>query len=57
MTLLEVWPDYAPGPLWTDDGKPVYLALPEAGQPAFTWKPRWSRNSTMLGAESTDWLM
>jgi hypothetical protein len=25
MTLLEFWPDHGPGPLWTDDGKPVDL--------------------------------
>lgn len=23
VTLLEFWPDYGPGPLWTDGGKPV----------------------------------
>jgi hypothetical protein len=25
VTVLEFWPDYGPGPLWTDDGKPVDL--------------------------------
>lgn len=31
MRLLEFWPDYGPGPLWTEDGKPAdlrSLALP-----------------------------
>jgi hypothetical protein len=23
VIVLEFWPDYGPGPLWTDDGKPV----------------------------------
>lgn len=27
MTLFEFWPDYGPGPLWTEDGRP---ADPEA---------------------------
>src|SRR5688572_27675917 len=26
VTILEFWPDYGPGPVWTDDGKPVDLA-------------------------------
>lgn len=26
VTVLEFWPDYGPGPLWTGDGKPVELA-------------------------------
>ena len=26
MTVLEFWPDYGPGPLWTDDGQPVDLS-------------------------------
>lgn len=25
MRLLEFWPDYGPGPLWTEDGKPADL--------------------------------
>lgn len=25
MTVLEFWPDYGPGPLWTEDGKPFDL--------------------------------
>ena len=26
MTLLEFWPDYGPGPLWTEAGQPADLA-------------------------------
>jgi len=26
VTVLEFWPDYGPGPLWTQDGQPVDLA-------------------------------
>jgi hypothetical protein len=25
VTVLEFWPDYGPGPVWTDDGRPVDL--------------------------------
>lgn len=25
VTALEFWPDYGPGPVWTEDGKPVDL--------------------------------
>ncbi len=48
MTLLEFWPDYGPGPLWTGSGEPAdlhHIGLPEGlVEHLRTWNSRYAED-------------
>lgn len=61
MTLLEFWPDYGPGPLWTESGTPVDLASlgidPALAHRIKTWNAAYEEDKAPLeGAGNTEWL-
>ncbi|WP_183099606.1 hypothetical protein [Nocardioides pelophilus] len=61
MTDLEFWPDYGPGPLWTQDGKPVdvpSLGLGDELAAQLTdWNAAYAEDKVPLeGAGDEAWL-
>jgi len=61
VTVLEFWPDYGPGPLWTDDGKAadlVGLPLdPDLVERMTTWNAAYSEDKVPLdGPGDLVWL-
>jgi hypothetical protein len=58
---MEFWPDYGPGPLWTDDGKPVDLASLGVGRDLVervaAWNAQFSEDKVPLqGTGDEVWL-
>jgi hypothetical protein len=53
VTVLEFWPDYGPGPLWTDDGKPVDLRSLDLSldliEQLEAWNSQYAENKMPLG--------
>lgn len=61
VTVMEFWPDYGPGPLWTDDGKPVDLESLGVGRDLVehlaAWNAQYSEDKVPLeGAGDEAWL-
>jgi ribosomal protein S16 len=61
VIVLEFWPDYGPGPLWTGDGKAADLAgLPIDGdlvERLTTWNAAYSEDKVPLdGPGDLGWL-
>ena len=61
VTFLEFWPDYGPGPLWTDDGKPADLAVlsidPGLVERLTAWNAAYSEDKVPVGASGDEaWM-
>lgn len=61
VTLIEFWPDYGPGPLWTEDGRsvdPRALGLPEIlAERLVAWNARYEEDRIPVeGDGDADWL-
>jgi hypothetical protein len=61
VTVLEFWPDYGPGPLWTEDGKAADLAaLPmerDLVERVTAWNAAYSEDKVPLdGPGDVAWL-
>lgn len=59
--LLEFWPDYGPGPLWTEDGKAVSaqsLGLPdELAEQLTLWNTQYAEEKVPIeGSGDSAWL-
>lgn len=61
VTVVEFWPDYGPGPLWTDDGKPADLTLlgmrRDLVEQVTAWNAAYEESKVPLeGAGDEAWL-
>lgn len=61
MMMLEFWPDYGSGPLWTEDGKAAdlrSLGLPEELAEQLTvWNSQYAEDKVPLeGSGDSAWL-
>ena len=61
MTRFEFWPDYGPGPLWTEDGKPVpvdALGLPtDLAERLRAWNAKYDEDKIPVdGPGDVAWL-
>lgn len=61
MMRLEFWPDYGPGPLWNDNGKPIdpeSLGIsPDLAERVRLWNSRYEEGRIPLdGPGAAAWL-
>jgi hypothetical protein len=61
MSVLEFWPDYGPGPLWTDEGKLADLAALPIGddltERLTAWNAAYSEEKVPIeGSGDEAWL-
>lgn len=61
MTRLEFWPDYGPGPLWTEKGKPVDLESlgisPELAERVLLWNSQYEEDRIPVdGPGDSEWI-
>jgi hypothetical protein len=61
VTVLEFWPDYGSGPLWTDDGKPADLTSlgmgPHLVEQVTAWNAAYEESKVPIeGAGDAAWL-
>lgn len=61
VTVLEFWPDYGPGPVWTEDGGPVDLSQlgvdPDLVADVVAWNGAYSEDKVPIDSSGdVAWL-